>query len=321
MLGPPARNGKSPKETLVATCGFRKDQQSRCQRAACRSAPAPAAQLKQRGAGETRSVRIDLTEQFKGHYGWQIGFDWQGSDGIDALEFATTTQVSQSIYPRLAAGGSDVHYHAASRAVVPVLPNFSLPEERIEAVEEVSMRSSNLQYNGLSESSRLAYQTTNNQRASVVFRIESPRPLQEVRAAFQYGIRSPSPKNADFSLEISTDSGNTWQEMARAEIAEDNEFSSGWLAGAADVSDQRATSALVRVGLYAGGYQTGLLQAQFYGVYGTEPPGPVELSLGWKEGEEPKNWQTQLEAGVKQRSFEVPTGEQVTDQFISLRTL
>jgi hypothetical protein len=151
-----------------------------------------------------------------------------------------------------------------------------------------------------------------------VFRIESPRRLQEVRGAFQYSIRSPSPKNADFSMEVSIDGGKSWREMARAEIAEDNEFSSGWLAGNADISDADTTAALVRVHLYAGGYQTGLLQAQFYGVHSTAEPQELELSYGWKEQDELKTWRKSIPAGVSEQAFQVPTGDQLTDQFVRL---
>jgi hypothetical protein len=266
-----------------------------------------------------REIEVDLTEFVKGHYGWLIGFDWEGKAGIDELEFKTTTQVSQAIYPRLKPGGTQVTYRAASRGVVAMLPNFSLPEDQIEAFEQVSLRSDNLVYKGLSDNSRLAYQSTNNKPASVVFRIEAPRPLLEVRGAFQYGIRSPSPPNADYWMEISVDGGESWREMARADIAEDNEFSSGWLDGASSISDDGVKTALVRVNLYNGGYQTGLLQARFYGIYGTTEPQEVELSYGWKEGDETKTWQASLAAGVSEQEFQVASGKELSDQFVRLR--
>ncbi len=264
----------------------------------------------------SRAVQVDLTQWLKGHYGWLIGFSWKGDAGIDELEFTTTTQVSQSIYPRLKPGGTELSYRAGSRAVTPMLPNFSLPEQQIGVFEEVSLRSQNLVYKPLGEGTRLAYETTNNQPASVVFRIDSPRPLEQVRGAFQYSIRSPSPKNSEFSMEVSVDEGKSWQAMARAEIAEDNEFSSGWLAGELDLSESDVKTALVRCRLYAGGYPTGLLQAQFYGVQRTSPPQRLEISYGWSEAGHLKTWRGEVDAGVGKQAFHVPTGEQVSDRFV-----
>lgn len=268
--------------------------------------------------GSSGQVRVDLTEWVKGTYGWQIGFDWAGADGIDELTFTTTTQVSQSIYPRLNPGRSQVHYRAASRGVVAALPNFTLPETECDLFEEVSMRSKNVVYRGLGGDSRLAYETTDNRPAQIVFRLQSARPLREVRAAFRYGIRSPAPPGAEFSMEVSIDGGRTWKEMGRSDIPEDNEFSSGWLSGSADLGDSVATTALVRCNLYAGGYRTGLAQVQLYGIHETAPPQSLELAYGWEEAGETKTWSTKIPAAVAERSFEFATGDQVVDRYIRI---
>lgn len=275
-----------------------------------------------------RQVRVDLTEWVKGGYGWQIRFDWDGADGIDELTFTTTTQHSQSIYPRLNPGGSTVHYRSASRGVVASQPNFSLAENACDLFEAVTMRSKNLVYRGpvgggpskdmARGDSRLAYETTDNRPAQVVFRLESPRRLREVRAAMRYGIRSPAPPGAEFSMELSTDGGQTWKQMGRSEIPEDNEHSSGWLSGSADVDDRAATTALVRCNLYAGGYRTGLYQIQLYGIHETAAAQPMELEYGWEEAGELKNWSAKVPAGVTGRTFEIVTGEQVTDRYIRM---
>lgn len=263
-------------------------------------------------------VRVDLTDRVKGTYGWQIGFEWQGAAGIDGLTFTTTTQLSQSIYPRLKPGGSTVHYRAASRGVVASLPNFTLPETDCDIFEEVSLRSKNVVYRGLGGDSWLAYETTDNRRGTVVFRLESPRLLREVRAAFRYGIRSPAPAGSEFSMEVSIDGGQTWKEMGRSDIPEDNEFSSGWLSGAADLGDSAATTALVRCNLYAGGYRTGIAQVQLYGIHETTAPQPLELAYGWEEEGELKTWSATIPANVAQRSFSIPTGNQITDRYIRM---
>lgn len=263
-------------------------------------------------------TRVDLTDHVKGTYGWLLRFEWSGAAGIDELSFTTTTQVSQAIYPRLTADGSTVQYRAASRAVVAALPNFTLPESECQRFEEVSLRSDNVVYHGLAGGSRLAYETTNNRVGQVVFRLESPRPLREVRAAMRYSVRSPSPPGSEFSLEVSTDGGQSWRAMAKSDIPDDNEFSSGWLAGRAELPDNEATTALVRCNLYAGGYRTGLLQVQLYGIHDTAPPQPLELEYAWEEAGEPKRWQTKLPAGTESTKFQIPTGATVTDRYVRL---
>ncbi|HEY8505717.1 MAG TPA: hypothetical protein VIL46_14125, partial [Gemmataceae bacterium] len=211
-----------------------------------------------------------------------------------------------------------VTYRAASRGVVGVLPNLGLPEEQVRPFEEVSLRSKNLAYRGRGPKSRLAYETTDNKPASLVFRVEAPAPLREVRAAVRYAVRVPPPEKCDFRMEVSTDGGETWQEFARADIPADNEHSSGWLAGTADVTAAKANRALVRVHLYAGGHRTGLIDAQLYGVYQTGEPQPVTLTYAWKEGTERKTHTEQIPAGVREKAFRIATGDKVEDVSVQM---
>lgn len=266
-----------------------------------------------------RAVRIDLTERVKGNYGWQVAFDWTGQAGIDAVTFKTTTQVSQSIYPRLKPGGGEVTYRVASRGVVALSPNFSLPQSQCEKFEEISMRSPNLIYKGLSNGSIRAYETTNNQPAHLVLRLEQlAKPIRELRAAIQYGLRSPTPDGAKFSLEVSTDQGQSWSQFAESEIADDNEFSSGWLAGKTEVNPTPGNPILVRINLYAGGYTTGLLQAHLYGVYETDPPQSAELTFGWKENGTSKTWSKVVNNTIDNQTFQIATGEKIVDDFVRI---
>lgn len=260
----------------------------------------------------------DLTESFKGRYGWLIRFRWSGAAGLDALEFRTTTQVSQTIYPRLKAGGCDVVYRAASRGVVPVRPNFGLPEEALKDVEVKSLRSSNVAYLGRGKQSRLAYQVQGNKPGEVVFRVSSASPLLEVTAAARYAVRSPSPPDCDFHMDISTDGGATWRKFAQADVPTDNEYSSGWIYGSADVANAQSNEALVRVHLYAGGYPTGLLDAELYGLYQTQKPQALELTYGWSENSQSKSQLEKIPTGAAQHSFQIPTGADLTDEFIRL---
>jgi hypothetical protein len=262
--------------------------------------------------------RRDLTDLLKGRNGWLIRFRWTGEAGLDRLEFKTTTQVSQTIYPRLKPGGCDATYRCASRGVAPVRPNFGLPEEQLAAIEVKELRSPHVAYAGRSKDSRLAYRVNGNKPGEIVFRVRSPKALLEITAAARYSVRSPSPPECDFHLEVSTDAGRTWRRFAESEVPTDNEFSSGWVYGVADVASANAREALVRVHLYGGGYPTGLIDAEFYGVYKTPPPQALELTYGWSEDGHSKMHAEMIPAGAAEHRFHVPTGSEITDGFLRL---
>lgn len=151
-----------------------------------------------------------------------------------------------------------------------------------------------------------------------MFKIDSPQPLVRVQAAAQFQVRVPPPENCDFHMELSTDGGRTWREFARAEMPSDNEYSSGWMYGASDVSDTDARSSLVRVNLYAGGTQTGLIDAQLYGIYRTGDPQPVTVTYGWREGDQEKQHVERVPGGTAEHGFDVPTGEAIVDEFVRI---
>ncbi len=181
------------------------------------------------------------------------------------------------------------------------------------------MRSPNLVYKGLSTGSVRAYETTNNKPGHLVLRLQqNGKPIRQLRAAIQYGLRSPTPDGSIFSLEVSTDQGLSWQRFAESEIAADNEFSSGWLAGKTDVNPTTDDPILVRINLYAGGYTTGLLQAHLYGVYETDLPQRAELTFGWKENGEAKTWSKVVSDTTQAQKFQVPTGEKIVDDFVRI---
>ncbi|MFT7641194.1 MAG: hypothetical protein ACI9G1_002940 [Pirellulaceae bacterium] len=262
--------------------------------------------------------RFDLTEYVKGRYGWHVRLSWDGDAGIDELQFTTVTQVCQAFYPRLTAGGSTVSYAAGNRGVVAVLPNLGFPSDAVTLFEDVKLRSSNITYLGRTGKSRLAYQTTNNKPATVVFRVDAPHPLEEVRAAFRYPIRVPPPKEYDFHMEVSMDQGKTWQEFAKADIPADNEFSSGWLSGKVDVTSAKSKQALVRLHLYGGGYQTGVMDAQLYGIHSTAIPQPLLVNYGWKESGQLKTHAELIPTGKTQHVYKVKTGKNITNEFVQI---
>lgn len=266
----------------------------------------------------SESVRYDLTEYVKGRYGWQIRFSWSGAAGINRLQFTTTTQVSQAIYPFLTPDGCDVNCRVQNRSVVAVLPDLGLSEDAVARYEVQSMRSDNVRYQARSEANRRPYETTNNKPGQVVFRVAAPDELLEVRAAVRYQVRVPPPEGCDYHMDISTDNGQTWQLLADANIPADNEYSSGWLSGTADVASRQATEALVRVHFYAGGHRTGLIDAQLYGIHKTRRRSPVDVTFGWLQGDDLRTHSQQLDSGADQTSFRVPTGTDITNSFIRM---
>lgn len=263
----------------------------------------------------------DLTEQVKGRYGWNMRFRWQADAGLDAIQFTTITQVCQAIYPRLSEDGCRVTYRCASRGVTPVLPNLGLDEKAIQAVEVKQMRSANVAYQPRSAKTRLAYRTTNNKPGWVVFRVDAgERKLRSVHAAARYQVRVPPPKDCDYRIEISTDKGHTWRPIVQADVPADNEFSSGWIYGRAEVAGASAGEALVRIRFYQGGYQTGLIDVQIYGVYEQSRPSETVLTYGWSEGGRSRTHVARLPAGTDEKTFNVSTGKKIADEFVRIET-
>lgn len=98
----------------------------------------------------------------------------------------------------------------------------------------------------------------------------------------------------------------------------DNEFSSGWVYGSALV-DGFPESVLLRAHLYGGGYFTGMITAELYGVYRTPPPAPVELTYAWREADQMKTHHERIPAGADVHRFHVPTGNTVVDEYVRIR--
>lgn len=262
---------------------------------------------------------IDLTEYVKGRNGWHLVLKIDGNAKIDGLKFTTITQVNQAMYPRLKPGGTVVHYRAASRAVIDATPNLFADPTGIP--ERDAERSANLAFRDRTQS-RVAFETTNNKPASIQFPVVSRQPLTEVRAAVRYQARVPPPEKSSYRLEISTDGGQTWRQMAEAKIPQDNEHSSGWLYGSADVrtgnSPGTFSTAAVRATLDAGGHKTGLIDARVYGIHETSRPGEVELTYGWKENGELKTAARKLAAKTTEDTWSIETGDKLRDEFVRI---
>jgi hypothetical protein len=224
--------------------------------------------------------------------------------------------VSQAMYPRLTENGCNVAYKSGRRGAVAMIPNFGLPELNVLAFEERSMRSANLRYEPRSATQRLAYHAMDREPAFVVFKLSSPEPLLEVIAAVRYQIPVPPTPGCDFRLEVSTNAGKTWKEFAKADIPNDNEFSSGWLSGKADVSGTDSKDALIRFHMHTPGRNAGLIDARLYGIHAVRPSGLVTVEFGWLEDGNLRTHQTQLGANAIAADLRVPTRGNVVDQFI-----
>ena len=264
---------------------------------------------------------LDLTQHVKGKYHWFIMFKWQANSGIDQLEFTTVTQVAQPFYPRLQPGGCDATYRATSRAVATVpleLREGGKPDGQYHPLEVKRLRTPNVVYEGRTSDQRLAYRVQGNKSAAVAFRLDSHHPLLEVSAAARFALRSPAPEGCDFELEVSMDEAGSWQSLDRPVIPKDNEYSSGWMYGRADVSKSNSKSAIVRAHLYGGGYQTGLISAEMYGIYRTPPPQAAKITYAWKEAGELKQHTEAIPAGKAEHRFRVPTGEKIVDEFVRI---
>lgn len=269
----------------------------------------------------TGSFTSDLTEQTKGRYGWWLRFTFADKAGLDELTFTTVSQMNQAMYPRLKPEGSHVVYHAASRRVLPLVPDFGLSEKEISTIEDSARRSANLKYTPRDAKQTLAYTTTNNKPGQLVFRVpllsERDR-LMEVSAAARFRVRVPPPQGADFHMSISNDDGKTWQPFAKAPLPADNEYSSGWMYGSAKVADTASRDALLRVNLYAGGYTTGLITAELYGIYQTPAPRACKLTYAWKENGSLKTHTESIPAGQESHGFDVKTGKTITDEYVRM---
>jgi hypothetical protein len=150
----------------------------------------------------------------------------------------------------------------------------------------------------------------------VVFRISSPTDLRGLSAAARFGLRSPTPPGSQFHLDYSLDSGNNWQPLAALKPPEDNEFSSGWIYGTTDF--EGGTEALVRIRMYAGGFPTGLITAELYGIRQTPASSSTTVTWGWFEGDQRRTYSYDVAAGTTDHSTTVPTGKSVRDDFVRI---
>ena len=235
----------------------------------------------------------------------------------DELVFTTVVQVAQPIYPRLKPNGSTVTYRAASRGVVPVLPDLSQPECRYE---EKTLRSANVVNTQRGPKQRLAYTVQGNKPGTVVvFKVDSADQLLQVSASARFTVRSPSPAGCDFHLDISTDGGKTWKPFGKADMPADNEFSSGWVYGTTDVAAANVKSALVRVHLVRGRLPDRPDPRRNVWRCTNAAAAGREVTYAWKEAGQVKTHVEKVPAGVAEHQFLVPTGANIVDEFIRIR--
>lgn len=264
------------------------------------------------------TLRWDLTEYVKGRYGWRLKVSWFGDAQLHDIRMTTTCQMSQTIYPRLKPGGSTVTYRTGGRAVAAVLPRLNEEAATIRDFEDRSKRSANLDFVGRSPSQRTAYSVRGPKPASVVFRVNAPTVLVGLSAAARFTVRSPSPPGAEYGLQWSVDNGSTWHKLGHVALPADNEISSGWVYGKVDDIPADARSALVRVDLYGGGYQSGLVTAELYGLRKTAAPSAATITYGWTEDGKDREHSFQVPAGATTATSNVPTGKSIRDKFVRI---
>ena len=256
----------------------------------------------------------DVTDLVKGRYWWWMRFTFEGNAGLDALKFVTVCQMNQAMYPRLTEGGSEVVWRSAGRAVQPMMPDFGLSEGELAGY--VKAESGNLAYAPRSAKQRLAFKTTNNKPGQIALTVAAPENLIEVHAAARFQVRVPPPKGCDFHMALATP-GGAFQKFAEAKMPGDNEYSSGWVYGMQPITIPTKASQ-VRVNIYAGGYTTGLIAAEAYGVYRTSEPDASVVTYAWKENGAVKTHVEQIPAGAKEKKLIVPTGKAITDEYVRI---
>lgn len=266
----------------------------------------------------TGEFQLDLTEAVKGRYGWQVKVSLPSGSRLSALRMTTTCQLNPALYPRLTPQGTTLAWRAAGRAVEPVLPLLMDEAATIERFERRDLRSENLEFVGRGPQQRLAYRVLGPRRGWVVFRVPARTPLVGVAAAARYAVRSPTPEGAEFTLTYSLDGGATWLPLGRAAPPADNEFSSGWVYGAADFETPASEEVLVRVDLFGGGAATGLLAVELYGLRQTQCNSPAIVTCEWREGNELRRHAVTVPAGAAEFTAEIPTGAEMRDHAVHI---
>jgi hypothetical protein len=188
----------------------------------------------------------------------------------------------------------------------------------IERFERRDLRSENLEFVGRGPQQRLAYRVLGPRRGWVVFRVPARTPLVGVAAAARFAVRSPTPEGAEFALTYSLDGGASWLPLGRAAPPTDNEFSSGWVYGAADFKTPVSEEVLVRVDLFGGGAATGLLAVELYGLRQTQCNSPATVTCEWREGVELRRHAFTVPAGTTEFTSEIPTGAEMRDHAVHI---
>jgi hypothetical protein len=163
------------------------------------------------------------------------------------------------------------------------------------------------------------YTVQDNKPAVVVYKVTAPTQLLQVSAAAQVTVPIPPPaEGCDFHIDVSTDGGKHWQLLGRADIPSDHELSSAWIYGQRNIAAANTRSALVRVCFHAGGYALGLKSLELYRVRATALPQALTLTYAWKEGAVLKTHRERIPPGTRERTFDVPTGAALVDDYVRL---
>jgi hypothetical protein len=267
------------------------------------------------------ALKLDATDFVKGRWAWRVKFSFTEKTILDSLKFTTVCQMSQSIYPRLKAGGGEVTYRNTGRGLTRVQPFYFADEKTAEIHEVRDLREGELLWKGATPENRAAFHTPGGKPASIVYRLQARGPLIGFAAALNYTVKDEptTPPELAHVISFSVDGGKTWKDLAKAKQEPDNELSSGWLYGKTDLPEGTGTEILCRIKLDCGPHPTDLCRLELYGVYQTAPAPETIVECGWKEGEQSRTHSETVPAGSTEKRFSVPTGAAIRDEFIRIK--
>ncbi len=265
------------------------------------------------------TFNVDATDFVKGRWAWQVRFQCSGTAGLKALKFTTVCQASQTIYPRLKAGGCEVTFRSSNQGLARTEPFFFGTEEQAKRNEVATLRKG-VQWKGATATQREAFRYEGGGAAALVYRLSARAPLTGLSGSFNYTVLDNpyTPKELAHTLLISIDEGKTWKQIAKAEYNADNEYSSGWLYGKTALEKGAGKEALFKLGIDCGPHPTAICRVELFGRYQTKPAREVKVTYGWLEGGTEKTHREPIPAGAAEKKFNVSTGAEIKDSFIRM---
>jgi hypothetical protein len=203
----------------------------------------------------------------------------------------TVTQIARAVFPRLKPGGTRITYQSSRQSGIHGGPSIDLAERfRRRDLEKPDCR---------------------------VYEISAPGPIRHVAGVARVQGEGEAPWGP-WGVEISLDGGNSWRDaMERLTL---NESESDWGGGRnayiwanLDLPGNRSESVLLSFG------KGSILAAEVYATHETASASPLIVNYGWLEDGEPRNHSHLIPAGSTADSWEVPTGQHISGQWVRFR--